>query len=355
MVRKVKKQKQIFRQRQKPQRGFWLALRPKIPASPGTVLFGLRACLKIIFAFLFSSVIFTSCVQPLYKNTFVIAGSYLEVTSPDAKAATIVYEEFKRLSDFFNNYDPDSEISRLNKTYPTPFKASQDLIAVLKLSKEIYDLTGGVFDVSQGALYNFWKQYINCREQAYLFPTQEEIGRLRELGGMDNIAIDFIQKTVTIKKQGLKIDLGGIAVGYIVDKAVAKLKEKGIESALIDAGGDIYCLGKNQGKPWKVGIRDPKKRGVFIKVEELSDQAITTSGNYEQFFDYQGKRYSHLVDPRSGSAVSAGIDSVTVISETCALADGLATAFFILGKTEADKILAKNSIAARIFVVAGNE
>ncbi len=307
------------------------------------------------------SLFFISCARPLQKNTFVVASTYLEVTSPDARAATVVYEEMRRLSNIFDAYNPDSELSRLNKTYLVPFRASEDLIAVLKLSREIYDLTSGAFDASQGVLYNFWKGLI-AKKKIQALPSEEFISQIRNKQGMEAIEINSENKTVMIKEKGLAIDLGAIAKGYMVDKAVAKLKEKGINSALINLGGHIYCLGKNQDKPWKVGIRDPEKAGTSLKMEELTDQTIATSGNYEQFFDYAGRRYSHLVDPRTGFPVSAGIDSITVVIgrgekffAPTALADGLATAFFILGKDEADKILVKMPQEARIIVVDSNE
>ncbi|MBU2044756.1 MAG: FAD:protein FMN transferase [Candidatus Omnitrophica bacterium] len=314
--------------------------------------------IKIVFISMILGLIFISCTRPLHKNTFVVAGTYLEVTSPDKRAAGIAYQEFKRLEGIFNNYDPDSEVSRLNKTYLEPFKASDDLIAVLKLSREIYDLTSGVFDVSQGVLYGFWKGLF-AKGKINALPAKELIEQIKNSAGMEGIKVDFENRTVTIDEVGIAIDLGAVAKGYMVDEAVARLKEKGITSALINAGGDMHCLGKNRGKPWKVGIRDPKKRNSLgannYPPLQLVDQAVATSGNYEQFFDYQGKRYSHLVDPRTGYPVVTDIISVSVVSETCAVADSLATAFFILGKESADKILAKNPLMARILVVSQDE
>ncbi len=309
---------------------------------------------KIVFVFLVSGFSFISCSRPLYKNTFVVAGTYLEVTSPYKEAAKIAYEEFKRLEKIFNLYDELSELSRLNKSFDQPVKVSDELIEVLSISFKVHDLTGAAFDVSHGALYQFWKQYITSK-QPVLLPMQEEIERVRALGGMSNIAIDFNQKTVTIKKQGLRIDLGAIAKGYMVDKAALKLKREGINSALINAGGDIYCLGLNQGQPWHIGVKDPKSLTGILEAQDLADEAVATSGNYEQFFELAGKRYSHLIDPRQGLPVDNGVLSVSVITKNCTSADSLATAFFVLGLEGIRKFLADNPSTMRIMVVTQDQ
>ncbi len=296
------------------------------------------------------SLIFVSCSQPLYKNGFIIAGTYLEVVSPSKEAAGIVYQEFKRLNRIFNFYDPQSELSRLNQSYNQPFNASGELIEVLQLSKKIYEETNGALDVSCGALYSFWKGLIK-EGKIEEFPSPKKIERLKSLCGMDNIEIDSQKNTVTIKKEGLKIDLGGIAKGYIVQRGAEKLKTAGIDSALINAGGDIYCLGKNKYRLWKVGIKDPKHPQNIIESESLSDKAIVTSGNYEQFFDYRGQRYSHLINPRTGYPVKSDWLSVSVVSSNCAIADSLATAFFIMGQKEVSEFILKSPYDIKVFIV----
>jgi thiamine biosynthesis lipoprotein len=293
--------------------------------------------------------VFISCAKPLYKDTFIVEGTYLEVTSPYKEASLIAYGEAKRLQEIFNFYDSQSELSRLNNTYHVPFLLSEELLELLKLSKNIIELTNGAFDPSYGRLYSFWKDLIK-KGHIEEFPSPEEVAKLKEIGGMQYIEIDERKKTILIKKEGLKIDLGGIATGYIIDKIVGKLKEKGIDSALINIGGDIYCLGKNNGKPWKVGVRSPEKGGI-LETKTLVDEAITTSGNYEQFFEFSGKRYSHLIDPRSGYPVESGIVSVSVIAKDCTTADSLATGFFVMGLGEIKEFMARNPSKAKVFVV----
>ncbi len=308
---------------------------------------------KIIIKFILAAcclLFFSSCTQGLYKNTFVILGTYLEVTSPYKKAANIVHEEFKRLDKIFNTYSSTSEISRLNGTYGVSFEVSEELIEVLKLSRDLTKMTNGAFDVTYGTLYEFWKG-LTKEGRLREFPSEDKIRELKDIGGINNLEINIDKQTVLIKKQGLKIDIGGIAKGYIVDKAVRKLKQNGIDSAIINAGGDIYCLGKNKDKPWRVGIKDPKELIEVIESQDLVSEAIATSGNYEQFFEYKGERYSHLINPKTGYPIKNNILSVSVISKNCTTADSLATAFFVMGVEKIKEFFSKNPSTMKVFVV----
>lgn len=307
---------------------------------------------KIIILTLF--LITASCANPLYKNTFVISGTYLEVISPYKEAARIVFGEFKRLDKIFNHYSPDSEIAKLNNTFNKEIKVSSELIEVLQLSREIYTLSEGAFDISCGQLYEFWKSIIRSKKISG-FPSAEQIKILKDKGGMQHIEVNTQKSTVTIKKEGLRVDLGAIAKGYMVDKATQKLKQAGIDSAIINAGGDLYCLGRNKDKSWKSGIKDPLGLKEIIETIDLTDEAIATSGNYEQFFNFKGRRYSHLIDPRQGYPVENDILSVSVISKNCTTADSLATAFFVMGLEEIKSFLSKNPSTIKIFVVTSQE
>jgi len=297
-----------------------------------------------------SILIAIGCAQPLHKKKFIISGTYLEVTSPDRRAAKIVYGEFKRLDKIFNIYDKESELSGLNRTYNKPFKASEELIELLQLSENIYNLTEGAFDVTYGSLYKFWKELIKDGEPKK-FPTPEAIAKIREAGGMEAIEVDPKKGIVIIRKKGLTIDLSGIAKGYMVDKAISRLREKGINSALINAGGDIYCLGMNNKSPWGVGLQDPETVPEILGVQLLTDEAIATSGGYEQFFTFKGEEYSHLIDPRSGYPVNNGTLSVSVIAKNCTTSDSLATAFSILGLEWVNKFLSKDPSTMRVFLI----
>ncbi len=294
--------------------------------------------------------ILSSCSKFPYKNTFVVSDTYLTVVSYDKRAARIVYDEFRRLDKIFNLYDSNSELARLNRTFNTPFRVSKELIEVLLLSQQVYQLTDGSFDVSRGKLYSFWKGLIEKKNIKRLL-SSAEVDKIKELGGMSFIEINTEDSTVTIKKKGLMIDLSGIAKGYMVDKAARRLKKEGISSALINAGGDIYCLRKDKDSYWKVGIRDPESKEGIVDTVLLSDEAIATSGNYQQFFFYKGKRYSHIINPKTGFPVSNNILSTTVVTKNCTTADSLATAFFVMGVKGIKEFLERVPSTMKIFVI----
>ena len=307
---------------------------------------------KITILLIFASILAgAGCSKSLYKKKFIVFGTYLEVISSHKQAAEIVYKEFRRLDKIFNLYDPASEISRLNKTFDEPFKASDELIEVLQLSWAVYDLSKGAFDVTQGSLYKFWKE-LTGKENIKNFPLPEVIKKIKELGGIDGVEINSAKRTVIIKRKGLTIDLGAIAKGYIVDKAISQLKEAGIESALINAGGDIYCLGRSLNQPWAVGIRSPGPLQEILETQLLIDEAVATSGGYEQFFSFQGKNYSHLIDPRKGYPVDNNLVSVSVIVKNCTTADSLATTFFILGLEGVKEYLSRVPSTMKVFIVS---
>ena len=291
-----------------------------------------------------------ACARGLARNTFAICGTYLTVASPDSRAGKIVFDEFSRLDKLFNFYDANSELSRLNRTFKVPVKVSAEMIELLGLSAQINTMTDGAFDVSYGALIERWKKFIKAKDPA-LLPNSAEVAALKQKCGMQYIVIDKNASTVTITKEGLKIDLGGIAEGYMVDKAAAKLKAAGIKDALIDAGGDILCMGTNHGRPWDVGIKNPGAVGAILSQELLVDEAITTAGGSEQFFEANGKKYSHIIDPKTGFPVDNSVVSVTVIAKNCVTADGFDTPFVVMGEAGIKAFLAKNLSTMRVFLL----
>ena len=289
-----------------------------------------------------------------YKKTFVTSGTYLTVTSFDEKAAKIVHEEFKRLNDIFNIYDPESELSKLNNTYKEKVKVSDDLFELLQLSLEVNELTDRAFDVSYGVLYEFWKNLIESGSIKDM-PSKRKVNSLKKRCGMKYIVMDAQDKTVTITKKGLKIDMSAIAKGYMVDKAVMKLKEQGIDNVLINAGGDLYCLGQNLDENWTVGIRDPRNKKNILVTEELVDEAVATSGDYEQFFEHKGSRYSHIVDPRTGFPPERKVISTSVITKNCTTADSLSTAFVVMGIEGIEEFLSRVPSSMRIYAMSEDE
>lgn len=289
-------------------------------------------------------IIFSSCTQREYKDTFVISGTYVKVVSSHKDAAKIVHDEFRRLDKIFNPYLSDSEISRLNQGVDIPVKVSGELCELILLAKAAWEKTGGFFDASQGALYQAWKDVIKKKRN---FLSEGEVASLCVQGGMTHLVVNEKDRIAMITKKGVRLDLSGIAKGFMVDKAKEKLQARGINNALIDAGGDIYCLGTHRGNPWTVGIQNPLKKYDTLYPLKLTNRAAATSGNYEQFFEYQGRRYSHLVNPKTGYPVSGEVLSVTVVGDEAAIADYCATALYIMGLKGIKDFMTRDKFAGK--------
>jgi thiamine biosynthesis lipoprotein len=287
----------------------------------------------IVILFCCFVIMLLSCSQqPLYKETQVLMGTFVEVISSDAAAAKIVFAEIKRIEGLLSNYQLESDIGRLNQLGKA--QVSQDSLYVIKKAKEFWQMTDGAFDITVAPLLELW----GFKDKHYRMPEKNEIDSLLKLIGSDKIIIDEENKSIEFAVKNIAVDLGAIAKGYAVDCAVKRLKEAGIKSALINAGGDIYCLGSNSGKPWKIAVRDSKSLG-FAKILTLKDKAVATSGNYEQYFILDNKRYAHIFNPKSGYPAESGVVSVTVIAPDCLTADALATSIFVLGKDKGQELV----------------
>ena len=271
--------------------------------------------------------------KPPYKETRLAMGTFVEVISPQKEAARIVFDEIKRIEELLSKYNPNSEISRLNRE--GRIKASPETFYIIKKSKEFWQLSEGAFDISIGPLMDLW----GFSDKKYRLPPDEEIARTLKLVGADKIILRENEFVVELKIPGMILDLGGIAKGYAVDCAVKKLKESGVQSCLINAGGNIYALGSNYGHPWKVAIKNPRGGGTLQDYINLSDIAVATSGDYEQYFNAGKKRYAHIFNPKTGYPTQSGLASVTVVAPDATTADALSTAIFVLGKQKGETLL----------------
>lgn len=278
-----------------------------------------------ILRFFLAAILLLSCgcQKPLHKETEFYMGTFVEVISEEPRASAIVFDEFRRLDNIFNLFNEESELSKLNAR--GHIQASSDLFSVLQESKKFFEATDGAFDVTIAPVALLWKEAIGRREVPEPLKIQEAMARV----GFGYVYLDEENKTVRLLKEGAMIDLGGIAKGYAVDQAIAKLREAGVTSALVNAGGNLYCLGKNQRRLWRVGLRNPRLRKHLIERFTLKDEAVATSGDYEQYFIENSRRYSHLIDPKTGQPSTSGITSATVIAPNATTADALATAFSV--------------------------
>jgi thiamine biosynthesis lipoprotein len=236
-----------------------------------------------------------------------------------------VIAEYRRFDGEMSTYRPDSEISGVNaRAADAPVEVSEELFDLVRRSLEISEASGGAFDItydSVGYLYDF-------RERRR--PSDSEIAERLTAVDYRHVVLDPARRTIFFRTKGVRINLGGIAKGYIVEKATRMLRERGVEHAMLNAGGDTRVLGDRRGQPWVVGIRHPRDAGQTFTKLPLVDEAISTSGDYERFFEENGHRYHHILNPATGKPTD-GIVTTTVIGPDGTVTDALSTTMFVLG------------------------
>ena len=249
------------------------------------------------------------------------------------EAIDALLEEMRHIDDSMSTYKPTSEVSRVNaKAADGPMRISKELFDLLTAAKEYSVITDGAFDItyaSVGYMYDFRK---------HIRPDEAQIDKALPAVNYRHVLLDPKNQTVQFSQQGVRIDLGGIAKGYSVDRGIDVLKSFGIARAYVSAGGDSRIIGDRFGKPWMVGIRDPRKgEGEVISRIPLVDAAISTSGDYERFFEENGVRYHHIIDPHTGHSASK-VRSATVIGPYATRTDGLSKTAFVVGPEKAMEI-----------------
>lgn len=257
------------------------------------------------------------------------------------KAATAAYARFAELEQIMSDYRPDSEVMRLCAAEAgVPHAISKDLAAVLTLAQALARKTNGAFDVTCGPFVQLWRA---ARKSGKL-PPPSDIARAKDVVGWN--LLDVADSTATLAKSGMRIDLGGIAKGYACDAAIEAIRSAGVRRALVEAGGDIATSGSPPGKPgWSVEVLGLPGRRFW-----LENLAMSTSGDAAQFVVVDGKRYSHVLDPRTGVGLTTRIQA-SVVGPKATLTDPLATALCVLGDEEGSRI-AKDEGVEAIFVTA---
>ncbi|AOY90130.1 thiamine biosynthesis protein ApbE [Marinobacter salinus] len=268
-----------------------------------------------------------------YTDTAMTTSIDLEFWAEDRafaeRTANRVLSVFHQVDQQMSRYREDSELSRVNREAAGhPVKVSSGLLRVLQKARMVSDLSNGAFDISFGSvgyLYDY-----RAKQQ----PTDEDIAsHLGQINYRD-IVLDEENSSVAYRQQGLLVDLGGIAKGYAVDLGVGILKKAGVRHARLSAGGDMRLIGDRRGRPWVVGVRDPRTEDRNAVVLPLVDTAVSTSGDYERFFiDEAGNRIHHIIAPGTGKPVR-GVQSVTILGEDALTTDGLSTAVFVLGSEQ---------------------
>ncbi len=252
----------------------------------------------------------------------------VELWHDDAQAAAelmaAVMKEMRRIEQAFSPYIETSELSRLNQQAAVrPTRVSKEMWTLLQASRRVSELSNGAFDItyaSAGKLYDYRKG-----ER----PVGAELAHALEAINYQHVVL-MRGRRVRFSHPGVYIDLGGIAKGYAVDLCVEMLREKGITQGMVAAGGDSRILGDRRGRPWTVGVQDPRDKTKMIALLPLADTAVSTSGDYERYFEEDGVRYHHIINPADGDS-ARDVRSVTILGPEGLFTDALSTAVFVLG------------------------
>jgi FAD:protein FMN transferase len=240
-------------------------------------------------------------------------------------ALDAVMEEMHRIDRAMSPFKPESELSRLNReATKRPVPVSEEMFELVARSIEFSKLSEGAFDITFAGVGHMF-DYRNG-----IKPTAEEIAEALPRINYRHIHLDRRQRTIRFLRDKVRIDLGGIAKGYAVDNCIALLKSRGVKEGLVVAGGDSRVLGDRRGRPWMIGIRDPRRKDTMVAMLPLVDAAISTSGDYERYFEADGVRYHHILDPRTGMSAT-GVRSVTIVGPDATTTEGISKSAFIMG------------------------
>jgi FAD:protein FMN transferase len=270
---------------------------------------------------------------PYYERRDARMGTEVQIlvlTTDDGRAgraADAALAEISRIEAMMTDWNETSPLMEINHAAGLhPVRVDRELLDLLEVSKRVSDLTEGAFDVTFAAAGKLW----DFKSPTPKLPDPRDIERALAKVDWRKLAIDFERGTAFLEAEGMRIGLGGIAKGYAVDRAADVIRKHGFEDFAIKAGGDMRVAGLWNEKPWKIGIRDPRDRAGTVAVLPVSNVAISTAGDYERFFDLDGKRYGHIIDPKTGYPVDHTW-SVTIIARDCTLSDGLDDGVFVLG------------------------
>jgi thiamine biosynthesis lipoprotein len=273
---------------------------------------------------------------------------YVELWSDEAakgdEAIEAVMAEMRRIDELMSHYKPESQLSQINaRAGQEPVQVDAELFDLIKLSTHYSIITEGAFDItyaSVGHLYDY---------PHHVRPTEVQIKAALPGVNWRNMLLDPVHHTVRFERPGMRIDLGGIGKGYAVDRGIAVLQALGFKHALVTAGGDSRIIGDRMGRPWVVGIRNPDDKDKVVTRIPIVNSAMSTSGDYERYFDEGGVRYHHIIDPRTGHSASK-VRSATILGPTATETDGMSKTAFVLGAEKALEIINRMPQYDAIFV-----
>lgn len=294
--------------------------------------------------------------EPVSKTEFVL-GTVVTIKIYDNASDEVFNQAFAKLREIEKkmtiNAD-DSEVIAINSNAGKDFvKVSDDTFNVIKSGKYFSKLSGGRFDISIGPLVKLW----NIGTEYAKVPVEQEITSKKALVDYDNVILNESEKSVMMKEKGMLLDLGGIAKGYGADEVVGILKENDVKHAIINLGGNVFAYGNKQdGTPWRVGVQNPySSRGEYLGIVQVSNKTVVTSGVYERYFEEDGKRYHHILDPDTGYPVENNLVGISIIASSSIDADSLSTAVFALGLDKGIELIEKLENIDAVFVTNDSE
>lgn len=316
---------------------------------------GLLLTLAICLAMLFTS----ACKKPRHElnETVFTFGTLVEVTiladneQTANRAYTAALDDFNYMHNTWHAWQQNA-LSRINVLLRTggSFSLAPSVLPLIVQAKTLSKQSSGLFNPAIGELVNLWGFHSDERDDSPP-PLDEDIQAiLADLPTMDDVVIEGLNMRGTNKH--IRLDFGGFAKGVAVDVVIDHLRELGIENAVVNAGGDLRAIGNKDGRPWRIGIRHPEAEGVIASVEISGDESVFTSGDYERYFQFDGKRYHHIIDPRNGYPAT-GTRSVTVLHSSGAVADAASTALFVAGP-DRWSVIAKNMDIENVMLIASD-
>lgn len=266
----------------------------------------------------------------------------LKIYSENEEALTNAENEIKRIDALFDRGNPESEIFKINSEKNAI--VSEETAALIKNTVSLSERTNGAFDITTAPLSDLWGFYGG----SFRVPSDSEISKTLKNIGYGQIKIDG--STVSIP-EGFSVDLGAVAKGYASDRAAGVLRDCGVSSAIISLGGNVHALGsKPDGTAWNVGITDPFDKSSLTGSVNVRDKAVVTSGGYQRYFEQDGVKYHHIIDPKTGKSADSRLSSVTIIADSGTTADALSTALFVMGLDKSAELWRQSGGFEAVFV-----
>ncbi|NFL75990.1 FAD:protein FMN transferase [Clostridium sporogenes] len=289
--------------------------------------------------------------EPVSRETYLM-GTIINIKAYGKNADKAVQASVDKISDIENKMSLNistSEINKINKNAGiAPVKVSKNTFDVVKASLIYSEKTKGSFDITVEPLVSLW----GIGTDKARIPSKDEINNALKLINYKDVVINEKESTIMLKRKDQAIDLGAIAKGYTADELKKVLLNYNVSSAFLNLGGNVYVLGNKSDKtPWKIGVQNPlEPRGDYLGIVSVSDKSVVTSGNYERFFERNGKRYHHIFDTKTGYPAEKGLISVSIISDKSIDGDALSTSVYTLGLDEGKKLIESLKDVEAVFV-----